>query len=63
MVRVYGKDGKIVCFEPPYTDDELRELESFIYKPPITVIRQAAPAVQPPDPAAAEPPPEEPHRD
>ena len=49
MVKVYGKDGDIICYWPPYTEDELRMFEGAL-GPPITVIRQtpqAKPAASP----------------
>ena len=56
MVKVYGKDGKPICYWPPYTEEELR-LFDFISKPPITVIRQAPAGPPETNPAVEEQPP------
>jgi hypothetical protein len=47
MVRKYDKYGT-PYLEPPYTKEELREIERTLYDPPVTVVRGPRPESRPP---------------
>ena len=48
MVRKFTRDGQHSYLGAPYTEEELRKIEGYIYEPPVTVShprRESPPAV------------------
>jgi len=62
MARYYTDSG-LSWLGPPYTDEEIEEIERTLYKPPIAMYRArpAAPQTAATPPAAAGSAPAEPH--
>jgi hypothetical protein len=54
MVLKHSKDG-LPYHEPPYSKDELRDLEARIYQTPVSITRPVGRAQQPPGAGSQQP--------